>query len=228
MHVSERRVSATDKCIVAASLKKNARRWPSHKATGQRLQAAQFSILKLCHCSPPSNHHQTDASCPPRTLHRRMLTPQHVHVHDCRLEVRASSGHLQVSPCRAYPFASMNAFLWANRPRLAILMLFRHFSIVNLCCLLRQPLRHHQCSIFIANRWLSLANIVHISLTLICLHHTLQLWVGPFLSLSLNGSDSLRSSTSRPVMAIADVLFLPWSSWARLSFVRDIVARTGV
>jgi hypothetical protein len=52
------------------------------------------------------------------------------------------------------------------------------------------------------------------------IHVPHQLWVGQSLFF-LSGCDDKPSSASclKTVMAIADVLFLPWSNWAKLSFV---------
>jgi hypothetical protein len=89
-------------------------------------------------------------------------------------------------------------------------LLYPHFTIAN-----SSTLWHPPSAIAIS--------ISGIASRLHHFHVPHQLWVGQSLSFP-SGCDDRQSSSSCPhtVMAIADVLFLPWSNWARLSFVRDI------
>jgi hypothetical protein len=128
----------------------------------------------------------------------------------------------------AFPFTSMAAFFkcrpWPSLSHLPLLSLLQPL-VLQFGCMWRHILAHHHCTILIVHRWLSSVNVAHISLSLVILHHRFQLWVGRSLFFPLHYFDSRCPSPSYSVMAIADVLFLPWSSWAQLSFVSHDAAK---
>lgn len=193
----------------------------AERRANRQLAAPIATAFKNPYCSRLSNVGPATTSptltpqesVPSPYPHRQFLTDRRPL---CRGQERAvlhfgmSSLHLLNASMAAWPVTSA----WLNTSTLDCSHIALHHHILS------SSQHHHRSSCSVAER-LSTDTIEHIVSTLVHCYALLQLWVGQFLFYRLRYFNSTSTAVPSIIMAIADVLFLPWPSWAKLAFVSD-------